>query len=365
MTKKHIIISVAIALIIIVSFFIIRDFSAGNASFSAQFADNVLRPIIGNTATIKLETFLFNTQDKLQQIVDNNSNGQEQVTSLANLTWQPVVTVNNDSQKPIIQTANVNPDPNRNYTLVHLVKIDTTQVMIGAVAGKKEPASEVGMPGTGVVPSQITQNNSLIAAFNGGFQYRDGQYGMILNGTTYLPLKPNLATFVVDKSGKINIINYNNNIDTNQYTVIRQNGEMLVENGKVIPSSNDVLAKAWGRTITSSMYTWRSGVGITTNGDLIYAVGNSLIPETLGLALQSAGAVNAMQLDINPFWVRFSIFKPTQTGYVHQSLFAKMFDGGKIFLNNDSKDFFFVYLRNPENSPSLTFSGTKNKWSTN
>lgn len=364
MTKKHLIISVAVVSIAIIGFFLIRDFSAGNASFSAQFADNVLRPIIGNTATIKLETLLFNAQDRFQQIVDNVS-GPQDTSSLSNLIWQPIATINRDSLKPVIQIASVNPDPNRKYAVVHLAKIDTSLVTLGAVAGTKEPSSEVGMPGTGVIPNTVIQNSSLIAAFNGGFQYRDGQYGMILDGTTFLPLKNNLATLIVDKNGKINIINYNNNIDPSKYAVVRQNGEMLVENGKVIPSSNDILAKAWGRAVTSSMYTWRSGIGITTNGDLVYAVGNSLIPETLGLALQSAGAVNAMQLDINPFWVRFSIFKITSQGATHQSLFPKMFDGGKIFLTKDNKDFFYVYLRNPQDSSSLNFLNTKNKWSTN
>jgi len=42
-----------------------------------------------------------------------------------------------------------------------------------------------------------TQNSGkLIAAFNGGFQEKDGHYGMIVEIKTYLPLQKDLATLV-------------------------------------------------------------------------------------------------------------------------------------------------------------------------
>jgi hypothetical protein len=366
MTKKTIIISTAVCLVIVVAGLLIRDFSSSNASFSAQFADNVLRPLLGNKTTIKIEAFFFNAQDKFQQLTNNTADTSQVISVGDNLTWKPVLISDTNPQRPLIQISAVNPDPVRKYVLVYLAKLDTTQLLFGSVAGKKEPASEVGNPGPGVIPDMVKQNNSLIAAFNGGFQYRDGQYGMIVDGKTYLPLRDNLATLVSDKQGKLNIVNYHDhNIDPNQFTFVRQNGEMLIENGQVIPSSNDILAKAWGRSITSSMYTWRSGVGITADGNLVYAAGNSLIPETLGKALLSAGAVNAMQLDINQFWVRFSLFKQTADGFVHQSLFSKMYDGGKVFLQNDNKDFFYIYLKDPQEVNSLTFQNLKGKWTAN
>ena len=365
MTKKTIIISTAVCLIIVVAGLLIRDFSSSNASFSAQFADNILRPLLGNTTTIKIEALLFNAQDKFQQLTNNTANTSDTISVGDNLIWKPVLISSTNPQKPLIQISSVNPDPQRKYVLVYLAKLDTSQLLFGSVAGKKEPASEVGNPGPGVIPDSVKLNNTLIAAVNGGFQYRDGQYGMIVEGKTYLPLKDNLATLLSDKQGKLSIINYHNhNIDPNQFTFVRQNGEMLIENSKVIPSSTDILAKAWGRSITSSMYTWRSGIGITADGSLIYAAGNSLIPETLGQALLSAGAINAMQMDINQYWVRFSLFKNTANGFAHQSLFTRMFDGGKVFLTNDSKDFFYIYLKDPQEANNLTFQNLRDKWVT-
>ena len=37
-------------------------------------------------------------------------------------------------------------------------------------------------------------NGSLVAAFDGGFQYKDGAYGMIVGSKTYLPLKTGIGT---------------------------------------------------------------------------------------------------------------------------------------------------------------------------
>ena len=360
---------VAIGLSLFLGLFLLfKDISGNNASFSANFADNILRPILGNTMTIKLESVLFNTQDTVKQITAN-INGDKTAINLASmnkLQWTPTIEDKKDNFSPIIETTLYYPDKQRPYAQVHLVKVDINKVSIGAVAGIKEPASEVGMPGPGIVPVEIKNSNRLIAAFNGGFQYRDGQYGMMVGKTVYLPLQEGLATLLVDTKGKVTIEQYSSLINVNNYVLARQNGEMLVKNGMVIPSSKDKLASVWGRSVTSSMYTWRSGLGINSKGDLIYAVGNSLIPETLGEALKTAGAINAMQLDINPFWVRFSLFKPISTGvYEHQSLFPKMYDGGKEFLSGDKKDFFYLTLKTALLHSDVTIKNTVNGWTTN
>ena len=47
----------------------------------------------------------------------------------------------------------------------------------------------------------------------------------------------------------------------------------------------------------------RSGLGITANGQLVWAAGEQLLPAELASALIGAGAVRAIELDINPDWV--------------------------------------------------------------
>ena len=91
------------------------------------------------------------------------------------------------------------------------------------------------------------------------------------------------------------------------------------------------------------MYTWRSGIGITKNGDLLFAVGNNLTPSTLADALILAGAQSAMQLDINPGWVRFNFFEPLGSGTYSTSTLTKgLKDGSSQYLNGYNKDFFYL-----------------------
>ena len=57
-------------------------------------------------------------------------------------------------------------------------------------------------------------------------------------------------------------------------------------------------------------HQWRSGLGVTADGALVYVVGPGLIPVQVADLLVRAGAVRGMELDINPSWPVFATFKP-------------------------------------------------------
>ncbi len=48
---------------------------------------------------------------------------------------------------------------------------------------------------------------------------------------------------------------------------------------------------------------WRSGVGVDASGALTYVGGPALSIQSLAILLQRAGAVRAMELDLNTQWV--------------------------------------------------------------
>jgi hypothetical protein len=50
------------------------------------------------------------------------------------------------------------------------------------------------------------------------------------------------------------------------------------------------------------VFVWRSGIGVDRNGGLVYVAGPGLSAVTLAVLLQHAGAVRAMELDINSNW---------------------------------------------------------------
>jgi hypothetical protein len=236
----------------------------------------------------------------------------------------------------------VRPDPQRSYAVAYLVKMNMNNLLLSAVAGIVEPGGRSN-PGPGKIPTAVQKSGILVAAFNGGFQEKDGHYGMIVDGKTYLPLQKNLATLVISKDAKPEIINYTGQDLGKNVMIVRQNGPMLLQNSKDVTSSSGWNMQTWGLTTTNSMYTWRSGIGITKDGNLIYAAGPSLVPQTLASALEAAGAVNAMQLDINPVWVRFAIFNPRANGlYNYYSLTKDMTNGGYQDLTGYQKDFFYL-----------------------
>ncbi len=335
--------------------------------FAANFADEFLRPKIGSQATISIEAQFFSLQDLMNQIkyffvkptVNQKFASSESKidTSFTLFTIHPLTqfpklphegewsVVMPSSTSAFLATTFVRPDPKRDYAITYLVKMNMSELIASAAAGTWEPG-EQAHKGPGAIPLSIVNSNKLVAAFNGGFQKKDGEYGMIVQNTTYLPLKKNLATLVLYTDKKPEIFNYTNQTFGKDISVIRQNGPMLLENGKIVTSSSEWNMQTWGLTTTNSMYTWRSGIGVTKNGNLIYAAGASLVPQTLAFALKEAGAVNAMQLDINPVWVRFILFSSLGKGlYKYSPLTASMVNGGYEYLHGYQKDFFYIYIK--------------------
>lgn len=347
-------------------------------SLPAQLADNVVRPLLGNKNAIILEAWYFGFGDKVRQIqykVEKpNSNiftpdvlSAPQSGQVSNVTQNTF----NISSIPILQTSNPLPgegiwkiipeaqfpnqavmaktflrtDPTRSYSIVSLVKINMQKLAIGVEAGTYYPGETRTLFGPGIVPQNIQQADTLLAVFNGGFQKKDGHYGMIVANKIYVPLRKDLATLLITSSGSARFITYEGEKLDPNIVGVRQNGAFLIKDS-IITSFVENGTDTWGRTTTNSMYTWRSAIGITKNGNLIYAVGNSLIPETLAKALLDAGAVNAMQLDINPYWVRFILYNPLNNGgYTYYPLLKNMHNGGYEYLHGYNKDFFYVYKK--------------------
>ncbi len=342
---------------------------------AAQFTDNVLRPLLGTDAVITLERWYYNTADKLKQLTYNSKSDtglnfldqsfakdgpiSSQVSlELTRLTVNPKFKpeqnegVWNDRPlkifpgQEVMAFTYIRPDPDRPYAYVTIIQADMKVLHLSAVAGTKQPGGPVGMSGPGVVPEQIKNSGRLVAAFDGGFQYRDGEYGMIVGNTTYLPLKPDIGTLIGYTNGDLKIIKYKGQNLGPGVEFVRQNCPILIEDG-LSAVTDEKNKKLWGRTPSFDIKTWRSGIGLNKNGNVLYAVGNNLTPQTLADALLSAGAVEAIQLDINPYWVRFNIFDDTGNGTYHTStLINKIQDGSKEYLNGYTKDFFYLY-KNP------------------
>ncbi len=84
---------------------------------------------------------------------------------------------------------------------------------------------------------------------------------------------------------------------------VRQNLSLLISGGHIARSVDSCIRACWGDPLHEQPDVARSGLGIDALGRLIYAAGETLSVRALAEALRGAGAVRAMELDINPAWV--------------------------------------------------------------
>ncbi|MCL5973126.1 MAG: phosphodiester glycosidase family protein [Actinobacteria bacterium] len=196
-----------------------------------------------------------------------------------------------------------------------------------------------GSPGGGpyqyTAPIQPAQAATLVAAFNGGFYMSGAHGGYYTEGKLIDPLVNGAASFVIYANGDVNIGAWGTDVTMAANVVsVRQNLIPLVANGSPTPMAATANWQAWGVTcgLTSCAPSvpgvesqWRSGVGITGNGALVYVQGPSLDPLQLADLLVRAGAVRGMELDINPDWPIFATYNPpTPNGMASPANGAKL-----------------------------------------
>jgi hypothetical protein len=193
-----------------------------------------------------------------------------------------------------------------------------------------------------------------VAAFNAGFLMGNANGGYYTDGRTVAPLRNGAASFVIYRNGSANIVNWGRDASlTPDVVSVRQNLDLLVDNGKPVTGLNPNDTTQWGATLGNAVDVWRSGVGITANGALVYAGGPGLNITTLADILARAGAVRAMELDINTDWVSFATYHPHSptglaTGANGTDLLPGMVGQPDRFLQSGwARDFFTMSARTP------------------
>jgi hypothetical protein len=242
------------------------------------------------------------------------------------------------------------PDPERPYAVVMLVAIDLRQAQLHLVDGTTEPAAG----GPGVIPAVDQSAALLLGAFNGGFKAADGHYGLMVNGHTYLPPQPHAATLALYRDNTVRIGEWGTDaVPTTGMVAFRQNGAPLIVDGEVNPSAATD-GWAWGAPILANIYTWRSALALTDNGVLLYAAGNSVSASTLARALVAAGASQAMELDINPVWVRCMTYQADRSTLTARKLRDDMYGAPNQFLAPYERDFIYVTRVSPAGWPATS-----------
>lgn len=239
----------------------------------------------------------------------------------------------------------IRPDTTRPYATVGILLVDQRRVQLHITGGIDSPGGDLGVHGPGVIPE--SDRGKLLVAWNGGFRGPHGGFGMYADGRQYRPLRDGYASIAVLTDGSIKMGEWGSDLTwSDDMVAVRQNAIMLVQGCEVSPRTNEGNA-TWGYVDvnTSEFITWRSAVGLTANGDIMVAAGNSLSADSLARAMHAAGACSAMQLDINSPYVLTSLFFPQPDGSIQSSRFMdSMGDNPARFLGMQANDFMYLTL---------------------
>ena len=226
--------------------------------------------------------------------------------------------------------------------VAYVAWFDHTRTALAWYPGRYEPPSA---PVRGPASIPFDQRWRLLATFNGGFTHIDGNNGSAVNGVGYEPLQDGLATLVGYRDGRVAIVRWQGGPQPGrQVAFARQSLPPIIWNGQLSPALND--STEWGYTLGNAVRVWRTGVGIDRRGNIIYAAADYQTVTTLALILKRAGAVRAMQFDINPEW-------PTLITYTHRhgihptKVVPNVQQSAWRYLVPDDRDFVAVYRRLP------------------
>ena len=122
----------------------------------------------------------------------------------------------------------------------------------------------------------------------------------------------------------------------------RQNLPLIVSGGQLAANLSD--GPEWGATLGNAVRVWRSAVGVDDHGDLLYAAADLQTAASIAQILQRAGAVRAMELDINSEWVTFNLYGAWGAADP-QKMLPDMTRDPTRYLTPDDRDFFAVYAR--------------------
>jgi hypothetical protein len=263
-------------------------------------------------------------------------------------TWHP--TGPDVAGRPPVLLTEFRPERAYPRNVAYVAWFDHTRTQLGFYPGRYEPP-KAAIRGPTQVP--YGERSRLLATFNAGFIYSDGKNGSSDNGRTNEPLTDGLATLVGYRDGRVDIVVWHGGPDAgSQYAFTRQSLPPIVWQNRLNPKLGD--GSLWGATLGNAVRVWRTGVGIDRRGNLLYAAADYMTVRSLALLLRRAGAVKAMQFDINPEWPSLITYQHEHR-LVPRKVVPNTMQAPTRYLVPDDRDFFAVYRRVPGQPVSVPF----------
>jgi hypothetical protein len=190
---------------------------------------------------------------------------------------------------PALEVAYLRPDTVHTSLVTAVAWVDPDLVRLAGYAGVLEPGGR--WPQQAPIPAFARP--ALLATFNSGFKMRDARGGYYASGRYARPLVAGAATLVITADGRPELGAWGRDVGMGPDVAwARQNLVLIVDGGRPVPALTSSRAE-WGATLGNRVLVWRSGVGITADGALVYAAGSGLSAASLADVLVRAGAVRA------------------------------------------------------------------------
>ncbi|HEV7400171.1 MAG TPA: phosphodiester glycosidase family protein [Solirubrobacterales bacterium] len=243
--------------------------------------------------------------------------------------------------RPPVLLTTFRSDPEYPKFVAGVAWIDSSRTRLAYVPGLAEPPPPLSHRGPAEVPG--AKRKRLVATFNGGFPLETSNAGLIYRGKVKEAMVNGIATVVEHRDGRVDIVKWESgpSAPTNVWFA-KQNLPPIVEGGQLSPKLSD--GPEWGETVNNAVRVWRSGLGVDSRGNLLYAAADFQTVESLAKILQRAGAVRALELDINEDWTSFISYRHPGAGEP-ANLLPEMLRPPERYLTPDERDFFAVYLR--------------------
>jgi hypothetical protein len=260
--------------------------------------------------------------------------------------WHPVIRT--AGEQPMVYTALLQPDQRHRSVVVGTALLRSSAVHAHLMPGTAEPPATGS---AGRVPPADSPN--VVAAFNSGFKMSAHPGGFFLDGKAVRELVDGKASAVIDDQGRLTIGQWGRDVAMSPHVrAVRQNLALIVENGRPVPGLDRNTDLRWGSARNQLQYTWRSGLGVTSRGDVLYLAGDQLNLSTLGAALAQAGAMTGMELDIHSGLQFFSAWRDDGSGQPRpQRLLPTMVGPAERYLHPDARDFFYFTTTGAANPP--------------
>lgn len=257
--------------------------------------------------------------------------------------WSPYI--QDATGRTVAYLTSFQPDLGPAYAVAAVVAFDLHLTRLHFVLGTVQPYAPNSPPRTGAIPTADRAPGVLLAMFNGGFKAQQGQFGAMADGVVALPAREGLGTLAIGQEGDVHIGEWGVDMIASPYWVAwRQNGPLVIQHGAINPRVYNDSPSDWGYVVGGGSPTWRSAIGLSSDGmTLYYVCGPSLTIEALADSLIAAGATEAIQLDINPYWVHFVAVRTDGKKLTLEPLFpAQMNDNIDRYLWNYTRDYFYV-----------------------